>query len=150
MFNNMKRNTIYSIRKSMMGTASVTIGTCLLLGMSNQASAVDHSQIKNDTETTTAQVQTSSQDHTLESSSKSTSTDNHNSNNNQATNIHNQNEGTTEEPKEETIDENDVKKENQSPSTQSALNDAADTQKPEQPTASDANEEQTIDNNTKD
>ena len=150
MFNNMKRNTIYSIRKSMMGTASVTIGTCLLLGMSNQAFAADHSQIKNDTETTTAQDQTSSQDHTLESSSKSTSTDNHNSNNNQATNIHNQNEGTTEEPKEETIDENDVKKENKSPSTQSALNDASDTQKPEQPTASDANEEQTIDNNTKD
>ncbi|MDN6749725.1 MAG: choice-of-anchor I family protein [Staphylococcus equorum] len=146
MFNNTKRNTIYSIRKGVMGTASVTIGTCLLLGMSNQASAADHSQIKNDTETTTAQDQTSSQNHTLESSSKSTSTDNHNSNNNQATNIHNHNEGTTEE----TTDENDIKKENQSPSTQSALNDASDTQKPEQPTESDANEEQTIDNNTKD
>ena len=46
MFNNTKRNTIYSIRKGVMGTASVTIGTCLLLGMSNQASAVSRFMIK--------------------------------------------------------------------------------------------------------
>ncbi|MDK9861213.1 choice-of-anchor I family protein [Staphylococcus equorum] len=150
MFNNTKRNTIYSIRKGMMGTASVTIGTCLLLGMSNQASADEHSHVKNGSETTTAQDQTSSQNHTLESP-KSTPTDNHNLNNNQAANIHNQNEGTTEEPKEETTDTNkqDIKNENQSPNTQSSLNNSSDTQKPEQPTESDASEEQTIDNNAK-
>lgn len=146
MFNKAKKNTIYSIRKSAMGAASVTIGTCLLLGMTHTASADEREQNRIDSETTTAPKQgTNESNPSATQSTSPTSTENHTIHTKQADTIHKE----TEKRKETAINhaKQSINDSTESIPNQNTSNRNSNKLKPEQKMENHITEQQEVEDN---
>ncbi|MGU3647484.1 YSIRK-type signal peptide-containing protein [Staphylococcus saprophyticus] len=146
MFNKAKKNTIYSIRKSAMGAASVTIGTCLLLGMTHTASADEREQNRIDSETTTAPKQGTNESNSSATQSTSpTSTENHKIHTKQADTIHKE----TEKRKETAINraKQSINDSTESIPNQNTSNRNSNKLKPEQKMENHITEQQKVEDN---